>query len=1519
MYVSWCRARSGLLSFSLDFSHSSYVVGALGNSFQIQRCHFYSKPFVSSLRPHALYSFIFSFALSCRAVFFSLLLCMIPSAEYRHDGTRSGAALYDLRKGRSTRFEKRKTYRMQREKRDEQRYSGIPVVVPSSSFARSVQRSASKECTIIFLRAQKFLVSTSSAVPSPLYASREMMRPLEVPCGWKVKRVLACQNACKLSYHPACSLCACIRFVSSPSSSFSESESFSTPQELFHFFNRYKMWRSKEPSQKKKITSEKESSNGSTGNAEAPSEEALRRALDRFLSWPASPDGKTLPLVKLACEAAFAAGWTQRSCEMFFSSFPTELLERYVARLLQDQGGRSPIFSAHSTETSISTASSDDAEEKKVDRKNSFVVGNESIEARTMSTTASTYPIPPGVEVESDGTQLSMFIDLLASLPSEVLQSAIQFFQVEELLPSGVQGNPKLYREGMVVIPSLTHDAVTASSLFSYSSARYIYQCLVVAHLLTSQSASTTVHGSGECHNGSRGQEGTLATSPTFSVVPLRANSDEKGSQMERIVGSGKTIALRMYVYALWEIVRGEKVGLQRKFRASHLYSASAVKGKETSESSIHERRNHDEREKHRVHFLRHVAKVAAAIFGIQQHGWSSSAIARGFEGFLHASQENDVSDCSLLDEEEDVLETSLRLLRYRWSAFVVPNTLSITESSILLDDGKRSLTCGKASSTVLPFSYSEFPSPQEEEKILSDSLASLCVHLLRVYVKQEGVTAVMGRKRRVSTEELLQRERSPRSAVHMNDSGTHPTEKQEQSQIVVHMNPEVSCFLLKVIIASHRWDLGDYLTLLLDQYWHSRFENGKGNDCASALLSHSAIITKSEENLLHHQARYYMLSRQFLRALEWWSWIGSLGSACATVVTDRNGSVSVIPPSARSNALSLPFYPIPNIPLLATLARIAGEFATMNDYYISLRSSSPQRSSTSYLQRHFRQGGAENKVRFHDPATLALWCLETMLHSQQPSPPTGNALFLAVTACAKSGLPVLEQVLQSLVENQVLALTEEEVLHVRLLQCRRDIHWRERLEAFVPFVLQMPALPVPLSSTASRRSAGEHIEFSPSPEAFPLPHLSSTKIKKDLFMKPRNPFQEGQQSSVLANSSTVYGAANTASVDSTFTMPSHSLFFSLPIQGIIDAFSDAGLSARNVFRILLLLQEGNDSRFLPFYLYVRHIFALSSPSSFPSSPSTSSVYPLSRDQECRWLLLALTYTAANAKAVPKEWVWRVAAEALRHLQNGLRSHAHKKTFFNADEVGEESHGEWIQENDADYEAHVEKGEKGVKKNNKDSSGPSLLSSTSRSSDAHANHYPFIHSSSSFTSLAPDTWKSLQRKWTTFRNQYSEAFWVSFLEAFTKKNSIQDSSGKVRSITHVGATIPPEAFIRQEEDAVQVEWEHLLQLPSFTLLPRTCRTYLHVEREANDPSSRRSRKKESATDASPTAMQSVDEGFRFLTKKGKLYHLPLRGCFPDADMMFEQATHYVSSTSRGDARQSAAFLLRHEWQSNWLS
>ncbi|CCW59693.1 unnamed protein product [Phytomonas sp. EM1] len=74
---------------------------------------------------------------------------------------------------------------------------------------------------------------------------------------------------------------------------------------------------------------------------------------------------------------------------------------------------------------------------------------------------------------------------------------------------------------------------------------------------------------------------------------------------------------------------------------------------------------------------------------------------------------------------------------------------------------------------------------------------------------------------------------------------------------------------------------------------------------------------------------------------------------------------------------------------------------------------------------------------------SLSQWCLGHLLNEKQPIPPTSAELYSCLCANARVGIPNFDQVLYSLQENQLLQLTEEELLHLRLLHCRGSTQWR--------------------------------------------------------------------------------------------------------------------------------------------------------------------------------------------------------------------------------------------------------------------------------------------------------------------------------------------------------------------------------------------------------------------------------------------------------------------------------------------
>ncbi|CCW67328.1 unnamed protein product [Phytomonas sp. Hart1] len=74
---------------------------------------------------------------------------------------------------------------------------------------------------------------------------------------------------------------------------------------------------------------------------------------------------------------------------------------------------------------------------------------------------------------------------------------------------------------------------------------------------------------------------------------------------------------------------------------------------------------------------------------------------------------------------------------------------------------------------------------------------------------------------------------------------------------------------------------------------------------------------------------------------------------------------------------------------------------------------------------------------------SLSKWCLSHLLSETQPVPPTSTELYACLCANARVGIPNFDQVLHSLQENQLVQLTEEELLHLRLLHCRASTQWQ--------------------------------------------------------------------------------------------------------------------------------------------------------------------------------------------------------------------------------------------------------------------------------------------------------------------------------------------------------------------------------------------------------------------------------------------------------------------------------------------
>lgn len=1344
-------------------------------------------------------------------------------------------------------------------------------------------------------------------------------------------------------------------------SSSSSAGFFSSPQELFQFLYRCKWERSEDGLEKKKgAPSENISTDHTSTETQVSSKEVLRRALDRFIAWPPSPDIKNPALVKIACETAFAAGWFQRCCEVFFSSFPSDFFSRWETSLLDQEDGKSLLTLATRSRASSSDLPGRGLEEREGCQQEEGGQNKMKTEADMLCRHSGVSRV--GKE-QDDDAELTMFMELLVCIPPEVLQSAVRFFQVEEGNLKGV----KEWKKGRVgeedvdgglLSSDLGYDSKFSSFFYSYSSARYLYQCLVVAHLLATRLPPASL----SLRKRKDQKQCTSASKFNSLVEPMETmDAPERVDELEKIVGTGKVTALRLYFYSIWEMLQEERKNLplqcstsptsgtewpherQKQQEGEYPHYPQSMASSSPSVSSLHslppssletegeevrrrERsaaRKAEDHQQARRRFLRQVAKEAAAIFGVRHQDWTSCRIKGGWKGFVHSFQRKEKKyDFSSHHAEEDVIEASLRLLRYRWSSLAPQKAFSYSGPHLLLGDAQGPVLVNKSVSPAVPLFPSEELSSPQEKNIFLDALASLCVHLFRIYVQQEGIVAIVGQKEQGEGCRYEKNKWRTMCLLPLGSRPHHLTAEQRRFLVVKHVNPELSSFLLKAVAECRRWDLGEYLVLLLDQYWDARLRFMEAKSTSGTPAFPPLIITKSEEEALHQQVRYYMVSRQWMRALEWWSWLASLGHREKTtlryVASVRASSDGAGVPDMPQRDAAPCFYPVPSVPLLATLARIAGEFATTNDYYTALRSCTSGDRSTSLFS--FSPSFQERKrslMRFHDPAALALWCLETMLHSQQPSPPTGNALFLAVTACAKAGLPEMEQVLQSLLENQVLALTEEEVLHARLLHCRRDIHWRERLETLVPLLAQIPSLPAHLPPTAARTPIlHRSVRTQPLSARDPHRHSPASRLKEVSLLQLTNASME-ENNSIKKFHSTQMEHMGSGASGSPLSTASPNVFVPIfPLEEVIAAYSAAGLSARNIFRVLLLLQEGNDPRFLPFYVYVRHIFTRSMNTCSFFATSHFPVSPLSRDQECRWLLLALAYTAANAQAVPKEWVWKIAADALQQLQDGPFPRPVGKTGYNVKKESRAIHSEWTSQDEQNDEEHEDNDIPSDREG--EESDPTISSSAfGVPVEDHAAPAGSLHK---FTAITPDTWRSLHRKWATLRGQYPYPFWESFRRACTEPLNLQEPSPESQEGVRMGSEHSEDEKLlgKESKSGSDLGWQQLLDLSTFTLLPHTCRKYLRVEEHRSISAINSDRNTETHGEAGDIGNTDLKDGLRFLTKKKRSSMAPFRECLPDATTMFHETTSFVSSVGRGEGNHSLSFLLRQEWETNWL-
>lgn len=711
--------------------------------------------------------------------------------------------------------------------------------------------------------------------------------------------------------------------------------------------------------------------------------------------------------------------------------------------------------------------------------------------------------------------------------------------------------------------------------------------------------------------------EGSLSSNVDTLSVKKKAKS---------FIGLGQVISLQLYFACIWELLAQEKQtvcplsSLAVKEWKTKLYHSS------TDNSIVRKSRNTTE-------VLRYVAKESARYFGISMN---------------------------IKEEEEEMIDTSLRLLRYRW--------LSLMEQS------------GRPAHTP------PFPLFSRQDSLrFHDAMVTVCVQLWRVYLAQ-------------------QTKKSEKSF----------TVSVAKSSLDESLSPQVIQFLLQGLCTARRWDVGEYVSLLADQYWcqhcsASTEASERTQEYGKALNigSTASALTVDEEDVLLQQLRFFLLSRQWKRGLQWWSWITS-SSLCELSYQRMAFSLAKHKEELSKPASSISsLYPLPSISVLTVLARIICEFCSKADYYLSQKPASHQR-----LQFSSRQSSLRHSSGFPEPRMLSMWCLEMMLHNDQPHYPSGDALFLGVLACAKSGLAEFENILDYMVENNVLVLTPEEIFHAKLIHYRRHIHWKEKIENLFP----------PLRALYSVLDGTEEIQRNIELNS-KKPLVQDDSDLRQVFLKLYMVTETEKNNLIVADPSS--------------EEPTDSIDLFRDFTG-----SKGKLSERNIYLILLILQEGNDQRFLPFFVLMLERY------------KEVSQLQLSIEQRCRWIILALSYTAANAQNLPKEWIWKVALEALAQLHHdsavdcptgfsGLLSLEEDDSDLSS-EFGEaqqnaesKSGGNFLQLFDSqEFILSAQQ----IKQMNRDSPGKQHITS----------------------GITHETWLSLQTKWEALHNQFPASYWQHF-------------------------------------------------------------------------------------------------------------------------------------------------------------
>jgi hypothetical protein len=243
--------------------------------------------------------------------------------------------------------------------------------------------------------------------------------------------------------------------------------------------------------------------------------------------------------------------------------------------------------------------------------------------------------------------------------------------------------------------------------------------------------------------------------------------------------------------------------------------------------------------------------------------------------------------------------------------------------------------------------------------------------------------------------------------------------------------------------------------------------------------------------------------------------------------------------------------------------------------------------------------------------ADLSLWCLQLCLGDAPGLSPTHKDIFACLCAFARCGLPTFDMVLQSLQGNGLLSPTAEEMLFARLLHARRSVQWRLELEqCLTPYV-------------EVKKAQGRHAGQTSSPRHGQQQSASARFLDGDdrvttVTLRPFAAVVEPRGTDGSVSSAAAATSPTTTTV----------------------------LSARVMYQVLLVLQEGEHPAFMAYYRTFLAAF---------------SEHVAVNDRAC-WALLALAWATLQHSCTPPQDVVYVVREVeqLMKLQAAHDPHLSK-------------------------------------------------------------------------------------------------------------------------------------------------------------------------------------------------------------------------------------------------------------------